>query len=178
MIRTMSEAEVFWQAVAASVAAATALSTGLAWAVGSWARNRSRAEADWAFTVFASFDDVKGTVHVNGTFANAGDANAFRLTMMTNSGTGVLTTPTGTIYGPRSHDWLAVIEPGGSVNFHCDASLDAWNDFVVTLDWITPPTRLKKHLQFDLRPAEFHPFPGVMTTDPVTGEVSYEYRDA
>lgn len=66
--------------MAASVAGATAFSTGLARAVGSWARNRSRAEADWAYTVYAyvitkGVNNDRGTdgdISVKGTLANAG----------------------------------------------------------------------------------------------------------
>lgn len=114
--------DTFWQAVAASVALATAVSTGIAWAVGTWARNRSRAEADWVLNVHADFithdaynsDGADGDFEVRGTFANAGDANAFRLTLGVSSGKGGLTMLTNTIFGPQSHEWSAIMEPGNS----------------------------------------------------------------
>jgi hypothetical protein len=101
--------EVFWTAVAAVVAGTTALSTGLAWSFGNVARNRSRAEADWAYTLYAyvithnkhNDHGVDGEVAVHGTFANAGDAKAFRLTMSQSSGHGALSTPSGSQFGGR-----------------------------------------------------------------------------
>jgi len=166
-LRGVNDAEVFWQAVAASVAAATALSTGLAWAIGNWARNRSRAEADWAYTVHAyvitnganNDHGTDGDISVKGSFANAGDAKAFRLTMTPSSGKGGLITPSGSMHGPNSHEWMAVMDPGMQVNFWCHVPADDWQDFEMTLDWITTPTRLKKHIQFVLKPREILPTP-------------------
>jgi len=161
--------EVFWQAVAASVALATAVSTAVAWIVGSWARNRSRTEADWAFTVrarvvqigpFAETEGTHGHIRVEGTLANAGDATAFRLTLSSSSGRSGLTTR---INSPTSayqqHDWLAVVRPGESVDYWAEVPPGDWSDLVITLDWIATPTRLKKHLQFELKPSEFRPDP-------------------
>jgi hypothetical protein len=160
--------EVFWQAVAALVAGTAAISTGLAWFIGNLARNRSRAEADWAYNVYAhvithnAHNDhgVDGDIKVHGTFANAGDANAFRLTMTPSSGKGNLTTPSGSQFGGANpHNWLAVMEPGASVNFWCEVPAADWEKFRIVLDWITTPTRLKKHLQFELKPSEEIPAP-------------------
>lgn len=164
----MNDAEVFWQAVAASVAAATAISTGLAWAIGSWARNRSRAEADWVYDVYAHVVDehsnephlTKGHISVRGQLANAGDASAFRLTMNTASGTCGMSTPTGSPLGhSQSHGWIAVLPPGESVNFWAVIPPEDWESSAISLDWIASPTRLKKHLRFDFKPSEECPSP-------------------
>ena len=161
-------ADVFWQAVAASVAAATALSTGLAWAMGTWARNRSRAEADWAYDVYAHIVDghsnephlPSGHISVSGKLANAGDANAFRLMLKTTSGTSGLSTPTNSPLGlSQSHAWIAVLPPGQAVNFWAVVPPEDWPDFALTLDWVASPTRLKRHLQFSFKPSVECPDP-------------------
>ena len=172
----MNDAAVFWHAVAASVAATPALSTGLAWAIGNWARNRSRAEADWIYELFAHVVDEhsnephlkEGQISIRGKFANAGDASAFRLFMKTSSGKGGLSSPTSGPFGlSQQHPWIAVLEPGKTVDFWAAADREDWEDFVVTLDWISPPTRLKKHLQFELKPSlEFpNPLPVAVWTE-------------
>ncbi len=164
----MNDAEVFWQAVAASVAAATALSTGLAWAIGSWARNRSRAEADWVYDVYAHIVDEhsnqphfpRGHISVRGKLANAGDASAFRLTMKVTSGSCGMTTPTSSPLGhSQAHGWVAVLPPGESVDFWAIVPPQDWGSCVISLDWIASPTRLKKHLQLAFKPADECPDP-------------------
>lgn len=164
----MNEVETFWQAVAASVAAATALSTGLAWIIGNWARDRSRPEADWVYDVYAHVVDEnsneahhpKGHIYVHGRLANAGDANAFRLVIEPSAGESGLTTPTSSPMGlSQSHEWVALLQPGESVDFWAVVHPSDWRDFAINLDWITSPTRLNKHLQFPLKPSDVIPAP-------------------
>lgn len=164
----MNDAETFWQAVAAFVATATALSTGLAWAIGTWARNRGRAEADWVYDIYAHKVDKHsnephhpdGHISVHGKFANAGDASPFKLIMKTTSGTCGLMTPTNSRLGvSQQHKWVAVLQPGESVDFWAVVPPEDWATCVVTLDWIGSPTRLKRHLQFELKPSVECPEP-------------------
>lgn len=49
--------------------------------------------------------------------------------------------------------------PGGSVNFWAVVPPEDWNRCVISLDWIASPTRLKKHLQLDFKPADECPTP-------------------
>lgn len=80
--------------------------------------------------------------------------------MMTTSGTCGISTPTGSPLGhAQGHNWIAVLPPGESVNFSAVMPPEDWESCVISLDWITPPTRLKKHLQFDIRLSDECPDP-------------------
>lgn len=156
--------ENFWIALTAVAALASTVGAGVSLLVGVWLRRRTRPEADWAFTATASIVEAdrysgenagEGHVRINGVLANAGDAPASRLTMSKNVGGGYLSSPgAATALRPVVHEWLAVVMPGDRVNFQFQFPPEQWENAVFTLDWITSPTRLKKHLQWELKPSD------------------------
>lgn len=168
-----------WPALSAVVALAGLVSSVVTLAVTNWMRKRSRSEADWVVTSrasvitadgYSSWTENEGSYQVTGKLANAGDAAAFRLVLKTNVGGGYLYTPSGSQFGGANvHDWIAVLPPGESIEFRCVFPPEHWGEFTLTLDWITSPTRLKKHLRFDWKPSDDGPAPKPQRLNETTG---------
>ncbi len=160
--------ENFWIALGAVAALASAVGAGVSLLVGAWLRQRNRPEADWAWTATArvlehdphsSFNEHVGHIRVLGTFANVGDAAAARLTLSTSVNSpdaqgALLQRNKNTAAEVQGRGLLPVMMPGESIWFQATIPPQDWDDAVITLDWITSPTRLKKHRQWTLTGAE------------------------
>lgn len=168
-----------WPALSAIAALGGTAGSLLTILINVWWRRRNRAEADWVVTSRSSVItedahsgpvDNEGWYQVTGKLANAGDAAAFRLTLKTNTGSGYLHTPSGSIVGrPILHEWIAVLPPGESIEFWCKFPPGKWDEFTLTLDWVTSPTRLKRHLQFHWKPSDDGPAPKPRRPNETTG---------
>lgn len=161
-----------WAAVGASAAAASAL-TGLTVHVANRVSEaRRRPEADWIVRFYAwrLTDDPHSpypyypeTIAFRGEVMNCGDARAFSVTMKPSAGNLNMSTPLGKVspsgISSVAHDAFAVLEPGDKFNFDGSMHESEWAQGTIVIDWITAPTRLKKHLQYSLSCSERVPNP-------------------
>lgn len=173
----MSETTI-WAAMGATAATASALTGLTVHVINKVAEARRRPEADWIVRFWAwrleedphnPDDFVPETIAFRGEVMNCGDAKAFSVTVVPSSGTLSLSTPLGhdspTGIGAVYHDAFALLDPGDKFDFRGSMHESQWAEATIVIDWITSPTRLKKHLQYSLKCSERVPSPGGLYDD-------------
>lgn len=161
-----------WTAMGATAAATSAL-TGLTIHVANRiAEARRRPEADWLVSFWAWLPEedlhnpeefVPGAIAYRAEVKNCGDAKAFSLTASDPNGPIRLAIATGKVsvtgISATHHDALAVVEPGDKFSFSGSVLEGDWTSTRIVIDWITSPTRLKKHLKYTIQCSHLVPSP-------------------
>lgn len=163
----------FWPAVTALVTLAALVGSGFSWAVATYFRWRTRPEPDWMFNLHGqAFDgnDRSGETAgyaIRGTVTNVGDGTAYSVKMLE-----VKACSAGISSRPKTPGVVPVMDKGDTESVSIRIPFGSWESAEVTLEWIAPPTRLKKRkeLQVDFR--SMMDAPGVQYTDE-DGVVAY-----
>lgn len=104
-------------------------------------------------------------VSFRGEAMNCGDAKAFSVVVRTSDGAKVSMSTPLTKASPSGitaayHEAFAVLEPGAKFNFTGRMHKSEWSNASIVIDWITSPTRLKKHLRHATKCSDQVPEPG------------------
>ncbi len=149
-----------WTAVGATAATTSALTGLTIHVINKVAEARARPEADWIVQLWAWIleDDPRDPetvppdmISFRGEAMNCGDAKAFSVFVETSHGSKVsMSTPlakaSASGIAADYHEAFAVLEPGAKFNFTGRMHKSEWSEANIVIDWITSPTRLKKHL--------------------------------
>lgn len=165
-----------WTAIGAAAAVGGLVATLITNLVTTISRKRNRPEPDWHI-------QLRGSVH--GLESSYGELSGYDLSgSISNVGDGVA----HSVYvGPvksadggfskhhRTGGVVPLMERGAVelVLFHVD--MGEWGNATLQLEWIDPPTRLRKKRSLIFQPGDYMERPGVRYTDPNTGEVSQRY---
>lgn len=162
----------FWPAVTALVTLAALVGSGFSWAVATLIRWRTRPEPDWMFDLAGSAK-APGDIHqsgdpgysVFGTLSNVGDGVAHSVRLRVSDGCkGIF------LSGVRTKGTIPVIEKGSTQEIRIEIPLGSWDVATVVLEWVDPPTRLKKHRDLLLDFRSMMERPKVVEWNPETGE--------
>ncbi|WP_284985468.1 hypothetical protein [Arthrobacter sp. fls2-241-R2A-172] len=168
-----------WTAVGATAATTSALTGLTVHVINKVAEARARPEADWIVQLWAWIleDDPNSPeivppdmVSFRGEAMNCGDAKGFSVVVEASDGTRVLmSTPlaNATPFGITAayHEAFAVLEPGAKFNFTGRMRKSDWSEASIVINWITSPTRLKKHLTHETKCSKQVPNPGGLYDD-------------
>lgn len=153
----------FWTAITAIVGVAGIAGGLTSWIIATYLAWRRRPEADWSFDLYAHVDD-DGTRHAQpkvrlfGEFSNVGDAPAHSVRLTALAGPRAFEGP---IRHPVKDDRppsksMPLIKPGDSFKFEFGFLYPRdWSRSTIEINWITPPTRLKKSRTLNVRLVDY-----------------------
>lgn len=156
----------FWPAVTALVTLAALVGSGFSWAVATYFRWRTRPEPDWMFSLvgFAHDTDERtgepARIVVGGNVSNVGDGSAHSVKIL-----GARDCVADIYSRSKTRGMVPIMDKGDTESVNIEMSFDAWNSAEVILEWIVPPTRLKKRKELRVDLPSMMEVPKVQYTD-------------
>lgn len=162
----------FWPAVTALVTLAALVGSGFSWAVATYLRWRTRPEPDWLFELQGTAmgpDSERGGGYfgytVSGTVTNVGDGVAHSVRILS-----VNSCTAGIFSRPRTRGTVPIMDRGDTEDIRVRVPPGSWESAAFELEWIDPPTRLKRKRRIGVDFRSMVERPKAVDWDSQTGE--------